>query len=128
MVFFICIIVFLIDFLIIGTISRLITKNKSKPISKYNYTFRSKGSFIFSSNGRVQYSSGSLSKIGIRSNEVTLGLTILSFHKVFKVIDPPCVTRSIWGKCITLNSVSGESIKVYCDKEHVDNILRAFKK
>jgi len=126
LILFIIIIFVLIDFLFIGSFSYLLTQNKQK--ENLSYTFRCAGTFCFNSAGRINYFSGSYSKVGVSYGEVILGLTSYSYHRKLDVTRQVKISRVLFWKCITIEATDGSKAKIYCESDQVNKFLEVLEK
>lgn len=127
MVVFIFIGLFLADYLYFGVLSYAFTQNRMK--NSFDHIFRCAGSFTYNSQGRLNYFSGSLSKIGFKSNEIVLGITKISYHKKLSDIKAIEVKNYLLWKCLVIKLANGESAKVFCDTKQIkelENYLNKF--
>ncbi|MEI5638310.1 MULTISPECIES: hypothetical protein [unclassified Pseudoalteromonas] len=127
MIVFIFIGLFLVDYLYFGFLSYAFTQNRMK--NSFEYIFRCAGIFTYNRQGGLNYFSGSLSKIGFKSNEIVLGITKLSYHKKLSDIKAIEVKSYLLWKCLVIKLGNGETAKVFCDTKQIkelENYLSKF--
>lgn len=120
MTVFIIIAIILIDRLYLGLFSYVTTKHVTN--KGFDFEFRCAGSFVYNEQGRLKYFSGSYSKVGIRQNEIVLGLTKLSYHKKLSDIKDVEVKNYFLWKCLVAKLESGESVKILCDTKQIKKL------
>jgi hypothetical protein len=104
----------------LGFLSLLITHKRQN--SEFDYLFRCAGSFVYNQKGTMSYFSGSLSKIGLKSNEILLGITKLSYHKKITGIKTIQVKNYLLWECLNIQMQSGERVKIFCDSKQIKEL------
>lgn len=116
-------ILFVADYLYIGIVTRAITKNKVG--DSYDYKFRCAGCFVYDTQGKLKHFTGSHSLVGVNDNELTLGLTFLSYQKKYSGISSVSTGYSIFfGKKVFVETKSGEKISITCTKEQAQTVSK----
>lgn len=120
MVVFFIVSFFIVDYLFFGVLSLLVTKHRID--SNCEKLFRCAGCFTFNNQGRINYFSGSFSKVGFKHRELFLGITKLSYHKKLSNIKKINVKNYFVWKCLVIDLANGESAKIFCESKQIKEL------
>lgn len=120
MIVFSIISLFIADYLFFGVLALLVTRHRIN--NDFEQLIRCAGCFTYNSQGKINYFSGSLSKVGFKKKEIFIGITKLSYHKKLSNIKSIKVKSYLIWKCLVINLDSGESARIFCDKKQIKEL------
>ncbi|HEA18107.1 MAG TPA: hypothetical protein ENH88_17020 [Pseudoalteromonas prydzensis] len=120
MIVFLIISLIIADYLFFGVLALLVTRNRIN--TNFEKLIRCAGCFTYNNQGKINYFSGSFSKVGFKNKEIIIGITKLSYHKKLSGIKAIEVKNYLVWKCLVINLDSGESTKIFCDAKQIKEL------